>query len=565
MELKQAKQIINNLEDEFDSHAFIQKFIKEYPESYGELLGKYKNITTANSVIANYLRTNASKLSIARSETNTNSIYICGNNVPNAVWRKDCITKSNKSILQSLLFLFIMTSIPLIPIAADDVHVIGKANPDAQFVYCKDTIIDTVMAEKIFEEKKIDLMAVYQEGVIKQQRCNELCGMKGKKLKDEKDLQLLKQAFEHCYDGQKTVKRNSPSPFIQVASAMFPVPIGIIAQAFTKHSANTSSMDKNVKKGKLKEDVLQYLVCYNQYLIDSLKNEYERIEMGWDAWLYGDDIPYKTVSILKRNPLYRGSNYQDSNTLDMIEEHQQRQGWEFLYSNNRVKREDSYPHDVKYYVYDAAPQYKVLYNKHEIEGVYDKNGTLVYIPSLTRKNDYRIFKDIERVVYLQDYQNNKYGIKSRSEHTQEFLHRVLACENGMDKAESVMIGATLGSAFVSEIARSLLSPFDAKKAEKAEKTAKQKMMEEVSKYTDSDGGQYIAQLRKDHSEEFGYVYIIERLSNVSFRVVYLNKQTLTPSYCAIITYRTGTKPYTKEFHTTLANIPTKIPMVVKQQ
>lgn len=565
MELKQAKQIINNLEGEFDSHTFIQEFIKKYPKSYGELLIKYENATTVNSMIANYLRTNASKLSIARSETDTKSIDIFGNNAPNAVWRKDCTTKSNKSILQSLLFLFIMTIIPLIPIAADDVHVIGKANPDAQFVYCKDTIIDTVMAEKRFEKKKIDLMAVYQKGVIKQQRCNELCGMTGKKLKDEKDLQLLKQAFEHCYDGQKTVKRNSPTPFTQVASAMLPVPIGIIAQAFTKHSANTSSMDKNVKKGKLKKDVLQYLVCYNQYLIDSLKNEHERIEMGWDAWLYKEEIPYKTVSILKCNPLYRGRNYQDGNTLDMIEEYQQRQGWEFLYSNNKVKREDSYPHDVKYYVYDAVPQYKVLYNRHDnnkIEGVYDKNGTLVYVPSLTRKHDNQVFQDIERVVYLQDYQNNKYGIKSRSEHTQEFLHRVLAFENGIAKAESAMIGATLGSAFISEIAQSMLSPFD---AYKAEKTAKQKMMEEISKYTDSDGGQYIAQLRKDHSEEFGYVYIIERLSNVSFRVVYLNKRTLTPSYCAIITYQTGTKPYTKEFHTTLANIPTKIPMVVKQQ
>ena len=111
------------------------------------------------------------------------------------------------------------------------------------------------------------------------------------------------------------------------------------------------------------------------------------------------------------------------------------------------------------------------------------------------------------------------------------------------------------------MANSTLSPVD---AYKVRNQVKEQAVNRALRYNDNIGSRYIKQLEKDHADEFGYVYMIERLSNVSFQVVYLNKQTLEPSYCAVITYKTGKKPYTSMFSTKLINIPDNIPPIVKE-
>lgn len=110
------------------------------------------------------------------------------------------------------------------------------------------------------------------------------------------------------------------------------------------------------------------------------------------------------------------------------------------------------------------------------------------------------------------------------------------------------------------MAQSTLSPVD---AYKVQNQAKGYAANQALRYSDSVGKKYIEQLEKDHAEEFGYVYMIVRLSNVSFQVVYINKETLEPSYCAVITYKTGEKPYTSTFSTKLINIPESIPPIIR--
>ena len=81
-------------------------------------------------------------------------------------------------------------------------------------------------------------------------------------------------------------------------------------------------------------------------------------------------------------------------------------------------------------------------------------------------------------------------------------------------------------------------------------------------YYDRDGESYIEQLTIDHSSEFGYAYIIERLSNLSFRVVYIHKNTLKPTHCAVVTFKTGTDPYTWDYDVKLVNLPSQIPIPI---
>ena len=156
---------------------------------------------------------------------------------------------------------------------------------------------------------------------------------------------------------------------------------------------------------------------------------------------------------------------------------------------------------------------------------------------------------------FESYRNNKYNIRSKSTHTQNYLHLFLERENGFEKSAVEAFGTALGTAFVG----GLFGPFSS-----VTRKANRKGIEEVSKYTDKDGSNYIDQLRKDHENEFGYIYMIKRMSNTSFQVLYLNSRTLKPSYCAIITYKTGSTPFTCDYSAKLIQLPVNIPELVKK-
>ena len=462
--------------------------------------------------------------------------------------------KPMKSIERIFAIIFINSWMLGAIMANDDVDAIGKSHPNDRFISYKATIIDTLEAERIFSERKVYLMEAYKKGEDRLQRCKELMGMPGKKVKEKSDLELLHSAFA------RYLVENPDQVIRTYAYIRHMVDSLHISGLGMKWAAKSVSIDKNVNKGKLSEDVMDFLSCYHRFLLDSLQKEHDKIEQGWNTWINKNELKYKEITISTKNPYYIGYNYYNPDTLDMLEKKQQSEGWEFLYSNNRWSKHDSYPQELNYYVYDVAPQYKVLYNENEIECVYDKDGELVYIPSFTREKNLIELTDIKRAVYYSDYQNNKYEIKSQPAKTQEYLKLVLGQENGFEKAGSTVLGTVYAAAFASMAASSLLSPLE---AYKAQNKAKKKVVEEALKYKDSLGEKYIEQLREDHDAEFGYVYMIDRMSNVSFRIIYINKKSLQPSHCAIVTYRTGNKPYTKMFSVKLINeFPTNIPPAI---
>lgn len=84
-------------------------------------------------------------------------------------------------------------------------------------------------------------------------------------------------------------------------------------------------------------------------------------------------------------------------------------------------------------------------------------------------------------------------------------------------------------------------------------------------YKDYEGERFLKQLESDHTAEFGYLYAIERLSDTKFLIVYLNKQTLLPSVCGIVTFYTGSEPYTTDFSVKLCQIPNDVPPVVRER
>lgn len=356
------------------------------------------------------------------------------------------------------------------------------------------TVIDTLMAESIFQEMKPALMEAYQKGTDKKERCHELCSMVGKKVKGESDLMLIRQASNCTLNSIRNIRMHL-SPL---------------------YEEFVIEVKRDVVKGKITKPLQECLSFYLKFLTDSLKKEQVKIERGWSG-MSKSELPYKQISIPMPNYFYRGYRYLNNDDLDSMDIYMQQKGWEFLNTKNRKYRSESYPEEGEYLVYDASPEYRVTYSGNNIKEVYNKDGKLIYVPYLTREINAAELKDVHRLVYFKDYINNKYDIQSEPKQTQEYLKLILCRDN-----------------------------------------------DQALKYSDNIGKRYIEQLEKDHAEEFGYVYMIERLSNVSFQIVYLNKQTLEPSYCAVITYKTGEKPYTSTFSTKLVDIPDNIPPVIKE-
>ena len=139
----------------------------------------------------------------------------------------------------------------------------------------------------------------------------------------------------------------------------------------------------------------------------------------------------------------------------------------------------------------------------------------------------------------------------KSKKTQNYLQLLLCRDNGLEKTRAEALSYVFVAAMASDL------PYMADKRKKiAYETLKK-----VNVYNDSDGKKYMEQLGKDHDSEFGSVYMIERLSNVSFRIVYLDTQ-LKPSHCAIITYMTGDKPFTRNLSGRLVSIPNNLPPLI---
>ena len=88
---EEVENVLQMLGNEFDSHKFIKLYTIMFPVSYLDMLAKYHDAATTNSVIANQLRTYDTTLNIYRVDY-VDSEDIFGNVVNNTLWQK---TNSN--------------------------------------------------------------------------------------------------------------------------------------------------------------------------------------------------------------------------------------------------------------------------------------------------------------------------------------------------------------------------------------------------------------------------------------------------------------------------------------
>lgn len=428
-------------------------------------------------------------------------------------------------------------------------------DPDKRTIPVTVSVIDTLEAERLFQPIKDSLLAISLIKINKQKRIQELLEPSPQQKKN-KEKRKTNENTDIYHTSSSVSQKQETNDFYysptrkQVETSE---DLALLSEAYYYYPYKEDKIQKDVWKGKLTIKVVDCLNIYHRYLSEGIQTILSDVELGWRKCLpqAGVAFPRKEIIEMVNNPNYRGYHYRVADTMDMLERYQQRKGWEFLYEGTRIYKEDTYPIKFNYYIYNDAPQYKVDDNDLT---VYNTNGQLVYVPSLTRKNT-PVFVEIHRLVYFADYKKNKYNILSESEHTQKFLNRTLGEKGGIEKSAYLGAGVALVLAFSA-------SPYAYFTGNSLSPQQRGQMIDEFQKdYRDTAGENFINQLAKDHENEFGYIYMIERVSDVSFRVIYINSRNLKPSYCALITYRTGTKPFTKDFSVKLINVPTNIPPI----
>lgn len=561
MNIQAFIHVILLLPDKFSSHQFIEKYMQEFEADYISGLhpenGGFRNM---HSTIGNFLMKHSNRLNIEKIGNSIDK-NIKGYDSQNALWRKNGTRQSNNIIATTILLLLYVFIMPY-GLYGEPQH--QRYNPNEKNIIVSETIIDTIEANRIFKEKyEPFLLRRYEKGVEKKEKINRLCLNSPSKVKTLEEKQLLEQAYL-AYSKTHSSYKKGGSDFYIPLPILMSIPIHTREKRYTQDGIELT--DRNIKKGKITSEVKAYLKYYNTFLEDSLIDERSRIRLGWQEWLKKEDIPYKEIQVSKTNPNYRGLHYNNIENLDTLDYNEQNVGWEFLDNSKGMYHEDSYPQQVKYYVFNEIPNYKVLEGDSKIKYVYDNNGNLNYVQKLMRQTNYKEFEEIKRLVYLKDYKNNKYNIKSQPRETLQFLEKTLSTPNEVTNLKYKKQKFLLESAIVMDSyfkAAGYLGPILSKPYSKMLASSdKMKRMKKDAKGIDGIGLRYIEQLEKDHENDFGYVYIIDRISNTSFRVVYLNAQTLIPSYCAEISYSTGQKPYTTSYSTRLISMPSDIPPVI---
>lgn len=87
MNTSEANQIIDSLDDYFDSHDFILALYMQLPAVYGSFLVEHNNVNTAHAEISNFLRYNSKDLGICELDKVT-SPNIYGKPTECAAWAK---------------------------------------------------------------------------------------------------------------------------------------------------------------------------------------------------------------------------------------------------------------------------------------------------------------------------------------------------------------------------------------------------------------------------------------------------------------------------------------------
>ena len=304
-------------------------------------------------------------------------------------------------------------------------------------------------------------------------------------------------------------------------------------------SENLEKVKKDADKGMVNKKFVRFInKYYSDVVSPSIYNLYERAKQ------YSQGCPSKEVNIItgckdKRihSFVINGKPIPNRNSLlwlyandynsweDKIKDNQTK-GWEWANSNLRTVS-TKYPIDITYKTSDSHPNYAIVDN-----GIYDKNGKLVRVISCFRAND-KIFL---RALCVQDYNENKYDIKSKPAKTQTYIKTELGMIERAKKTASEK--NEWREFFHAESEKQNATSYrEYKRANQKSRASAYQIFNNEYKKIDHDGWNFLGQLEEDHKQDVKLAYECERIDNTSFKLKYVNINNNGTSYTVKVEYK----------------------------
>ncbi|MBQ7664744.1 MAG: hypothetical protein IJS43_05935 [Bacteroidaceae bacterium] len=208
---------------------------------------------------------------------------------------------------------------------------------------------------------------------------------------------------------------------------------------------------------------------------------------------------------------------------------QQSQGWEWLYTEN-IQNETKFvqtyfPEELGYHQHPAHPEYRLQY----VIGwggynAFNEKGTLVRVDNMTKffrftKYQDEVMDDILMQLCKRDFLANKYDINSAKPETLTALRIRFDLADAVDARFKKYVKMAQDAR--DEIVAAT-TPAQYAAAKKKQSEALNVLMEYVAKEREPQAMNYIKQLKTDHQAELSYLYKIERMDNVTFKLYFLN-------------------------------------------
>jgi len=303
---------------------------------------------------------------------------------------------------------------------------------------------------------------------------------------------------------------------------------------------------KMLKKKKISELFLPYLLAeYSDQKkeMTSLSTEEPK------PVIREEEIPYKKGLIKKKNPYNRNYCYiHDRNRLDDIDLKMQLVGWEWWYTKNYEEVYTTAPFTFTYRQYKSHPEYRVIGDK-----VFNNKGNLICQTNLLRE-DNDIIRGLKeqmlKEIYIQDYKSNKYDILKAPVKTQEDVKNILGLpfKSSVDAKTAKKNQKIVNDYFQTQAEEVMASNGNWQqrararaRANKAENKMGALLLNAMFDSNLNSAYSFKNKLEEDHRYDLYNIYKISRVSNTSFKVVFMDNRNQS-SYTGLVTiYSNG--PY----------------------
>lgn len=250
-------------------------------------------------------------------------------------------------------------------------------------------------------------------------------------------------------------------------------------------------------------------------------------------------LPKKQIAIPKPNPDCRDNYFNGTFRLNNhkpwseYESHhwdnpQQSHGWEWaIWENRKDLRSKTvyFPEERSYQYHPSHPEYRISCNWRDNycyhPNVYNEKGVLVRAGNIDGLGQgyEEITEAVMMAICKRDFLANKYDINSAKPET------LLALRIKFDLADAVDVRFKKYMKMAQDARDEKLSattPAQYAAAQKKQNEALNVLMEYVAKEREPQAMNYIKQLKSDHESELSYLYKIERVDNVTFKLYFLN-------------------------------------------